>query len=62
MACFMDDCRDNPGIMNNFRNAEVQNRFWQYSFMGQNPDQNPPPPPPSYNFGDADESCGGHNP
>ena len=62
MVGFIDDCCDNPGIINNFRNVEVQNRFRQYNFMGQNPYQNPPLQPPRYNFGDVDESCGGHNP
>jgi len=65
MSGFMDDCRANPGIMDSFRSIEVQNRFRQYSFMGQNPDtMPPPPPPPSYRdpARDDEESCGGHNP
>ena len=64
MTGFMDDCREQPGIMNNFRSVEVQRRFRRYSFMGQNPDEMPPPPPPQ-SFRDPDrdeESCGGHNP
>ena len=60
MTSVMDDCRQNPGIMENFRNVDIQNRFRRYQFMTQNPDINPPPPPPPpYNY---DESCDGHNP
>jgi hypothetical protein len=61
MSGFMDDCRENPGIMDRFRSIEVQDRFRHYSFMGQNPDTMPPS---SFRDPDRDddESCGGYNP